>query len=406
MDTRRAVKFVLAASFLYAVNFNVLMSVPPVLVARSNVDAAGLVTSAHLGAAVVLQWLTPNLAARRSPRRLAVVGLALMALPSLAYLPSDPSVAALFLASMLRGAGFGVVTVLAPAMILDLSPVTTTRGRHLGLFGVATASPAVFGTALGLELLNSPWPAVAPLMASLSCIAAAVLLVLAPHLPGDDRPARHAVAPSPMVLLRMLGQRELLLLAVSFVLISIAWGGTTTYLPLALPADGPGSAATFLVISGVLRVAGRWIAGRWSDDGHPPIGSSVPVVVAMAAGLSVMALSTSAGAVVAAAIVYGLAVGLVQIFLLVAITSRSRHGSKAATALWSTSLDLGGVVGSAALAGVAAIAGYGWVLWAMPIAVVAAAPFLLLASHSIPDDRSRSTTGDRPGWDAEGHRSA
>src|SRR5205823_5302515 len=52
---------------------------------------------------------------------------------------------------------------------------------------------------------------------------------------------------------------------VGFILASCSFGGVITYAPVALPLEGLGSAATFLLVSGATRAASRWLAGILGD---------------------------------------------------------------------------------------------------------------------------------------------
>jgi predicted MFS family arabinose efflux permease len=373
----RDVAILMLAAGLYSFNFTMLLPVTPVLVDRQGGRGiAGLVNTALLLATVLMQWASPLVLRHFTKKVLFIVGLALMGLPAFAYIVFSTSVTAIFVASAFRGAGFGILTVVSAALVLELSPAHR-RGRVLGQFGLATSIPGIFGPAVGLQLMSAhsgAWPSA---LGAAVCIVAAGLLCMVRQ--PWTRTATHGAdnAMPRTAVLRMLRNPELRGFAVAFTLVSVAWGGTTSFLPLALTDVGPGSAASFLLISGLVRALGRWLAGLLADRGMSPAASSVPIVFTMAFGLALLAIDDNPAVIIASAVIYGSGLGLLQTMLFLAIIRRSPYGHGAAAALWSTSLDIGGVLGTSVLAGVAALWGYSAVLWAMPAIMLLALPFLL-----------------------------
>lgn len=365
----------MTASFLYALNFGLLLPVVPVIVADASGGAAGLVNTTLLVATVITQWMSPTLLQYATRGRLFLIGVVLMSLPCIAYAPEDASTWSIFVASGLRGAGFGLVTVVSSALVIELAPASR-RGATLGAFGLATSIPGIFGPSLGLWLLNE-YSSVEPAAAGLGAgiLAVCILLLVRVTRAGGTLSRRESVPQR--ALLDMLADRHLRAYAIAFTLISVAWGGTTALLALALPPGGLSSAAAFLFVSGLLRAVGRWAAGWWVDRGVDPVGASPPVVAVTALGLALIAIDTSAISVIISATVYGFGLGVLQTMLFLAIVRRNMHGHSAASALWAGSLDAGGVLGTSCLAGVAVIAGYGAVLWSMPVIMLMAIPLLL-----------------------------
>ena len=93
-------------------------------------------------------------------------------------------------------------------------------------------------------------------------------------------------------------------------------------------------------------------------------------------GLVLLALTQGRDVVVIAAATYGLGSGAVMSLLYLAIHRCNPHGHSNNAALWATSLDSGGVLGCAALAGLASVAGYQAILWLMPATSAGAALIL------------------------------
>jgi predicted MFS family arabinose efflux permease len=374
---RRDMALLMAAAFMYSLNFGLLLPVAPLLIVEdAGGAAAGLVNTALLLATVATQWLSPVFLQRMTKGRLYVAGVLLMTLPCLPLAADDASVWTVFAASTLRGAGFGLLTVVSSSLVIELAPVAR-RGAVFGTFGLATSIPGIFGPSLGLQLLHhysATEPALVALVSGL--IALATVLLVREIRAGGVLHGYESDVPKTAVL-NMLGDPDLRAYAISFTLISVAWGGTTSFLALALPADGLASAASFLFISGLLRAAGRWVAGWWVDRGTHAVRAAIPTTVVMAAGLAILAINHSPVAVVVSAVVYGTGLGLIQTLLFLAIVQRNTYGHSSASALWATSLDLGGVLGTSALAAVAWVGGYSAVLWSMPAIMLFAVPLLL-----------------------------
>lgn len=393
---RRDINLLMAASFLYSFNFTMLLPITPLFIEeRGGGNAAGLVNTALLVATVVTQWLSPLLLRRWTKKQLFVVALLLMGLPAVAYIPATDGVAIIFAASIIRGAGFGILTVISAALVIDLSP-GHARGSVLGRFGLATAVPAIFGPSLGLHLLETRSAYEPALLGVAASLLGVILVCCVTQLRRDGSMRDRDNAVPGTVVFRMLKDRQLAGLALAFMLVSVAWGGTTSFLPLSLPAQGLASAASFLFISGLLRAVGRWLAGVWFDHGVLPVRASVPTVGIMAIGLSLLTLDTSPAIVIASAAIYGTGLGFLQTFLFLAMVHRNTYGQSAASALWATSLDLGGVIGTSVLAGVAAIGGYQAVLYAMPLIMLIAVPILVVGQRlertgqHIPNDQMPS----------------
>jgi MFS family permease len=63
-------------------------------------------------------------------------------------------VAGVLAVTLLRGVGFGIITVGFAALIVELAP-PERRGEALGLFGVAMTLPTIFSNPLGLWLVDA-----------------------------------------------------------------------------------------------------------------------------------------------------------------------------------------------------------------------------------------------------------
>jgi MFS family permease len=367
----RSVWLVLFASICQFANFQILLPVAPVLAERADRGGAGLANAALLGATVAFQVLTPWVLRRHSHARVQLAGLLLMGVPALAYAASSHSLGQMLVIAAMRGAGFGLSTVASAALIIELAP-PSRRGTYLGHFGLTGALPAIVMPPFGLQLLAAaPIYVIAVITAGLGVAGAVCLLWV-------RAPERNLVEPA---VHGWLGLREpgLRLFAAAFLLVSFAWGGTVTFLPVALPSAGYASAAVFLLVSGVLRAAGRFVSGVLADRA-PKRAVLLGSLVATVAGLAFLPAPPSPLTILVAAILYGIGSGSFQTSVYLAMLDRvTSVDFGGVSALWNTSIDFGGLIATLALGALAvAGGGYGAVMLAMPVVVAVAIPIVAL----------------------------
>src|SRR5215469_4277552 len=103
-------------------SFYLPLSVVPLYARSAGSDAdAGLATGALLLATVAVELFTPRLVARTGYRIAMSLGLLCLGLPALALL-APPNLAVIVAVSVVRGAGFAVVTVAGGALTASLIP--------------------------------------------------------------------------------------------------------------------------------------------------------------------------------------------------------------------------------------------------------------------------------------------
>ena len=96
------------------------------------------------------------------------------------------------------------------------------------------------------------------------------------------------------------------------------------------------------------------------------------------AGLAVLAISSSVGAVLFAAVAYGAGYGAMQTAAYLAMSERgTRSDSGAISALWNGGIDLGSSLGGSLIGLTAASYGYAAAAWVLPGAVLLAVPLIL-----------------------------
>jgi predicted MFS family arabinose efflux permease len=363
-----AVRALLAASVLGFTSYAATLSALPSYAVRSGagVAAAGLVTTVFLAATVLTQVAVPRLVARRGLGPVFAAGLLALGAPAPLYLLGD-SLAWLSAVSTVRGAGFGVLTVLGSTIAARAVP-ESRRGEALGVYGLALAVPTLAAVPGGVALtLGGHFPVVAWLAAvpvlGLAAVPALVRAVPGAVTQASGQPSGPAVRVS-------LGPSAVLLV------VTLAGAGLVTFLPIARP-DGVVATAALLVF-GVVGAVARWGGGVLADR----VGSRVvlpPALLVGAGGLAALSLGLGSDvAVLLGAAAFGAAFGGVQnTTIVVAMARAGEHGTTTASAVWNAAFDAGTGIGALAVGVLAAALGLDLAYAVLAAALVLAVPLAL-----------------------------
>jgi predicted MFS family arabinose efflux permease len=338
--------------------FQLLLSVVPLYAdaAGGGSSGAGFATAAFMLSTVIAQIQMPRLLDRFGYRLVLAVGLLFLGLPAFFYAAAQTLVAILAV-TLLRGMGFGVVTVVFAALMVELAP-PGRRGEALGLLGIAIAMPAIFCTALGIWLAERfgygtvfLLGAIAPLLG-----IAAIFGLRSVPMPGQRGTER------PTGFFAGLGRGPLLRVFLIFAAMTTAAGMIVTFLPLAV-ASGTGvfSAAGVLLVVGIASAAGRWWAGRFGDRRDPRL-LLTPGLLATALGM--VALPSGGALLVGGAALFGIGFGLLQnatLVLMMRRVSESEYGL--GSTLWNVAFDAGTGLGAVLFGFVIAAFGYSWAFY-------------------------------------------
>lgn len=353
--------------------FSALISVVPLHAVRGGASetGAGAITFLLLAATVGTQPFVPGLLTRFGHGVMLAISMLLLGLPSLAFGLSDDLLPILGL-SVLRGMGFGILTVTGSAVVADLCPAPR-RGEGVGAYGLAIAVPNLvvlpasvvvaenlgFGVAFGVGA--------APILG----IPAAFLLGramrgLAPHVdtgpepvPGDrGRAIRRLAVPSAVLLA-----------------ITLTGGALMTFIPQ-LTGSAWWSMVALLVF-GATGAFFRWWIGKVAD--RRGIGAKMFwLLVVGGAGMVLLSVAVHQHRLwllLVSVAVVGVAYGALQsLTLLSAFNQVERRHYGTASAVWNIGFDSGTAVGSMVLGAVAGLAGFPVGMGVLAVLVFAALP--------------------------------
>ena len=349
--TRPVVLLTLVA-FAALFGFQLLLSVVPLYAdeAGGGSSGAGLATAAFMLSTVLTQIQMPRILRRFGYRRVLAAGLLFLGVPALFYGYAD-ALASILAVTLLRGVGFGVVTVVFAALIVELAP-PGRRGEALGLLGVAITLPTIFCNALGLWLVGSFGFEIVFLLGG-----AAPLLGLA-VIPGIRSAAASGGNEEGVGFFAGLGRAPLRRIFILFAATTMAAGVIITFLPLAVPGSGIFSAAGALLLVGVTSTVSRWWGGRFGDRRDPRL-LLAPGLLACAIGMA--GLPFGGVILLAGAVLFGTGFGLLQnatLILMMERVSKSEYGL--GSTLWNAAFDAGTGIGAFSFGFVISALGFYW----------------------------------------------
>jgi predicted MFS family arabinose efflux permease len=360
-----------------SISFQILLPVVPVMAERRGPHGiAGAATAALFVGAVTGELATPWLLTRFHSKRLLIAAQLLTALPSLVFVLRDPPTWAMLAGAYGRGLAMGVAIVVSVTLLSELTP-PERRGSSIGYYGFALSAPGVFIPSAGVFLLANGRSDIDGLIAFAVGVAGAFIAIRIPERPS------HALQ-HPANMLATLRRPGMLAVFVGFVLVSCTFGGVFTYAPVALPLQGLGSAAAFLLAVGSTRALSRWVAGYIGDrvPARALLLGALPIALV---SLVTLALTSAALWVLIAGALYGIGFGALHTASYLAMNERGTSSdSGAISALWNSAVDMGGTLGGSMIGVVAAQYGYAAAAWSMPLVAVLALPLFLLPAREAP----------------------
>jgi predicted MFS family arabinose efflux permease len=375
--TRPVILLTLVA-FAALFGFQLLLSVVPLYADEAGGSSgAGLATAAFMLSTVLTQIQMPRILGRYGYRRTLAAGLLFLGVPALFYAYAQTLVPILAV-TLLRGVGFGIITVVFAAMVVELAP-PGRRGEALGLLGVAITLPNIFCNALGLWLVGQFGYGVVFLLGAVAPVLGLALVIgirsAAPSGKGEEEEGAGFFAG--------LGRAPLLRIFLLFAATTMAGGVVLTFLPLAVPGSGVFSAAGALLVVGITSTASRWWAGRFGDRKDPRL-LLAPGLLACATGM--VCLPLGGVVLLVGAVFFGTGFGLLQnatLILMMGRVSKSEYGL--GSTLWNAAFDTGTGIGAFSFGFVISAVGFSWSFFICS-ALVASALLLVILDYSSTQD--------------------
>ena len=371
--TRPVILLTLVA-FVALSGFQLLLSVVPLYAdeAGGGSSGAGLATAAFMLSTVLTQIQMPRILGRYGYPRALAGGLLFLGVPAFFYAYAQ-TVAPILVVTLVRGVGFGIITVVFAALIVELAP-PDRRGEALGLLGVAITLPTIFCNPLGLWTVDRfGYEVVFMLGGAVPLLGFGVILGIRSAAPSGK--AKEGTGARFFAGLRRASLRHIFLL---FATATMAGGVVVTFLPLAAPGAGAFSAASALLLIGVTSTASRWWAGRFGDRRDPRL-LLAPGLLVCALGMA--GLPLGGVVLVAGAVLFGIGFGLLQnatLILMMERVSKSEYGL--GSTLWNAAFDAGTGLGAFAFGFVISAVGFSW-SFSICSGLLALALILVLLDH-------------------------
>lgn len=351
--TSRSFRLMLVATLAAFGGYSVLLPVVPLWAATGGAGefGAGATTGVLMAATVGTQFAVPWLLRRVGHRAVLAAGMVLLGGPSPLYALS-PALGLLLGVSLVRGIGFGMLTVAGSALVAELV-APAEHGRAAARYGLAIGLPQLVLLPAGVGIVDVVG------FGPLFLLAGALPVVAAVVVGGIAVPARGG-AEQPPAREQWRAARAFIGPFLAMLSCSVAQGGLITFLPLAVPGGlvlVP--AALLLTVAGTLLA--RLVTGELGDK-RGLTGRLLRVGVGCSAAgmvLEVAAVGGSAALLLLGAALVGIGFGVVQNDALVVMFAGSgAAGYGGASAAWNIAYDTGTGLGATALGAVAQPAGF------------------------------------------------
>lgn len=332
--------------------FFVTISALPAWLAAQGTDESlvGLVTTMLLVATVITQTVVPRMLGRLGLAITLATGVILLGAPSLLFL-IEGGYAWVLVISVVRGAGFGILTVLGSMLTARMVP-PARRGEAIGIYGLAIALPNLFAVAGGVALVTAEHFEIVAILGAIPLLGLLTVRHLA-RAAGPDKEAGPDAEPADRNVVRI-SRRSARIAALGpatvLMVVTLTSGGFMTFLPIARP---DGALATLgLLVWGATSALTRWRAGLLADrSGLKLLLPASSVLNVAGIGIVAVGLLLDGGAswlaILFGSAVLGAGFGATLNLTLVAAFERA-HPAETATvsSVWNIGFDTGLALGS------------------------------------------------------------
>ncbi|WP_269305374.1 MFS transporter [Aeromicrobium sp. HA] len=331
-----------------------------------DIPTTGHIISAYALGVVVGAPLGVSLAARMPKRALLLWLLGGLAVGNALTAVADgyvPVMLARFVAGLPHGAYFGVASLVAASLV-----PSGRRGRAVSMVMMGLSAATVAGVPVSAWLGQAlSWRAAYALVVVIAVVAAALVIVFVPHLPGD---------PSATIRGELGALREPAVIA-AFLTGVVGFGGVFAMYSYIAPivtdvVDLPSAVIpVFLLVFGLGSVSGTWVGGHLADwdNVRQVVGGLLFTVVVL---LAFYELATFAPAALVSVFLMGALGSVVAIGLQIRLMTAAGDAEMLGAALNHASLNIANGLG-AWLGGLVIAAGAGYVAPALVGVALAAA---------------------------------
>ncbi len=341
----RALAYVVAATFFHFASLYFLLSTLPLYLRQlgGSTSEIGLIIGILALTSLAARPLVGPWMDRTGRRGFLLAGAAIYALASFGYWVI-PSVTGLLVWRVFHGIGLATFSTAAASLAADLAP-PGRRGTTMGVFGLAQAAALAIGPGAGRAILEAT--SYHGVFVASAC-SALVALVCASALPRERPPGARGTGEARAgrpALWRVVA----LPAAVQFAA-SVAYGTIISFIAVAARDRGFEVVGTFFALLALSSLGVRLAAGRAYDTWGTTM-ATIPVFLALATGMGLLAIAHGAGLFLAAAVLAGLGIGGTHTILLSSVVDRSPAERRASgVAGFAACWELG-VGGGAMLAG-------------------------------------------------------
>ncbi len=364
--------------------WSILLPVIPqaIMDGGGSTSLAGAYTGVFMAATVLTQTQTPMLLRRIGYGPTMFISGLFLALPTLIHLFGTEAWVVLP-SAILRGMGFGALTVAESALIAVLVPMKFL-GKATGMLGLVVGLSQLVFLPLGLFIVaqTDNYHVVYWLGTAISVVGS-VMALLIPRIKAPAKAkakkakarkqakfagAEPALTPAeirPESPVAAVATWKLIAVpAISISTIAMGFGGVSTFLAPAARDTDPVSGAIVggiaLSALGGAQMVSRYCAGVYSDRKGVAGTLIVPALFSGALGLALVALVTVMGwsswLILAAAVLFGMGFGVVQNEALLQMFARlPRERNAEASAYWNMAFDSGTGSGSFVLGAAAGL---------------------------------------------------
>lgn len=353
--------------------FSALISVVPLYAVRGGATetGAGAITFLLLGATVGTQPFVPRLLTRFGHGVMLAASMVLLGVPSLALWLSSDLLPILGL-SVLRGVGFGILTVTGSAVVADLCP-TPRRGEGVGAYGLAIAIPNLVVLPASVVVADRLGFEIAFVVGAIPLLGIPAAFLLGRAMGGLE--PHVDTGPAPVVGDRGRAVRRLAVPAAVLLAITLTGGALMTFIPQLTRSAWWSMVA--LLVFGATGAFFRWWIGKVAD--RRGIGMKMFwLLLVGGTGMVALALAVHQSWVwllLASVAVVGVAYGALQsLTLLSAFNQVERRHYSTASAVWNIGFDGGTAIGSMVLGAAAGLASFTVGMGVLAVLVFAALP--------------------------------